>query len=203
MRTRHFLLVAAAGTAIVLIVVAFLRLNGLSTRSQPTAIERVLARVARRWAVPRGARNAVNPVTFSADVWAESRAHFADHCASCHGNDGRGQTELGRNLYPKTPDMRRDDTQGLTDGELYWIIENGVRLTGMPAWGTGGADDLDTWKLVHFIRRLNDLTPEQLKEMEALNPKSPAEIQEELDDQKFLSGEQTDPTSTGKTHLHK
>ena len=203
MRTRHFLLVAAVGTAIVLIVVAFLRLNGLSTRSQPTATERVLARVARRWAVPRGARNAVNPVTFSADVWAESRAHFADHCASCHGNDGSGQTELGRNLYPKTPDMRRDDTQGLTDGELYWIIENGVRLTGMPAWGTGGDDDLDTWKLVHFIRRLNDLTPEQLKEMEALNPKSPAEIQEELDDQKFLSGEQTDPTSTEKTHLHK
>ena len=63
--------------------------------------------------------------------------------------------------------MRLAPTQDKTDGELYWIIENGIRLTGMPAWGTGGPDDVDTWKLVHFIRRLNELTPEQLKAMAA------------------------------------
>ena len=202
MRTRHFAVSGGLAALIVLTVVAIGRLNGLSTREQPTATERVLARATRRWTTPRGARTAGNPVSFSSDVWAESRAHFADHCASCHGNDGSGQTEIGRNLYPKAPDMRSQDTQELTDGELYWIIENGVRLTGMPAWGKGGSNDLDTWKLVHFIRRLNDLTPEQLKEMAALNPRSPEEIQEELEDQKFLSGEDTGPTSTQKTHQH-
>ena len=202
MRIRHFVLLAAVA-AIAFVALAVVRLNGLSTRGEPTAVERLLARTTRRWATPRGARAAINPVTFSVDVWAESRAHFADHCASCHGNDGSGQTEIGRNLYPKAPDMRLRDTQDLSDGELYWIIENGVRLTGMPAWGNGGGNDLDTWKLVHFIRRLNDLTPEQLKEMEALNPRSPAEIQEELEDQKFLSGGETGPASTQPTHLHK
>src|SRR3979490_1153268 len=99
---------------------------------------------------------------------AEARAHFADHCAICHANDGSGNTEIGRNLYPRAPDMRLVATQRLTDGEIYWIIENGARLTGMPAWGDGSAQDVDTWKLVYFIRHLNHLTPDDLKEMAAL-----------------------------------
>ena len=68
---------------------------------------------------------------------AEGRAHFADHCASCHANDGSGDTEMGRGLYPRAPDMRLAATQNLEDHELFYIIENGIRLTGMPAWGTG------------------------------------------------------------------
>jgi mono/diheme cytochrome c family protein len=193
MRTGYIVLSAVVVAAVALIAGARLRVNGLSTRATPTRAERVVARAARQWATPRAMRGTANPVPFSPDVWAEARAHFADHCAVCHANDGGGNTEVGRNLYPQAPDMRLPDTQRLTDGELYWIIENGVRLTGMPAWGSGGPDDLDTWKLVHFIRRLKELTPDQIREMAALNPKSPAEIQEELDDQRFLSGQDPDP----------
>ena len=202
MRTRHFVLLGAFVAVIILAVVAVGRLNGLSTREQPTATERVLARAARRMAIPRDGRAVVNPVLFSPEIWAESRAHFADHCATCHANDGSGQTEIGQRFYPKVPDMRLPDTQKLTDGELYWIIENGVRLTGMPAWGPGGDGDLDTWKLVHFIRRLKELTPEQLDDMKALNPRSPEEIREELEDQRFLSGEPVEPASTDASHRH-
>jgi len=64
---------------------------------------------------------------------AEAKAHFADHCAICHANNGSGNTEIGRNLYPKAPDMRLPQTLNLTDGELYYTIHNGIRLTGMPA----------------------------------------------------------------------
>jgi cytochrome c553 len=202
MRARHFVLLGALAAAIIVAVVAVARFNGFSTREEPSATERFLARAGRRLGIPRDGRRATNPVSFSAEVWAESRAHFADHCATCHANDGSGQTEIGQRFYPKVPDMRLEETQELTDGELYWIIENGVRLTGMPAWGTGGADDLDTWKLVHFIRRLKELTPEQLEEMKALNPKSPAEIREEQDDQRFLSGEPVEPTPTDAAHHH-
>jgi mono/diheme cytochrome c family protein len=165
------------------------RANGFSAREEPRLVERVLARTARRWAVPANQRNAVNPVAFSSDAWAESRAHFADHCAACHANDGSGRTEMGQNLYPRAPDMRLPGTQNLTDGELYWIIENGIRLTGMPAWGSGRADDADTWKLVQFIRRLNELKAADLKIMKSLNPKTPAELEEEQDDERFLAGE--------------
>jgi len=118
--------------------------NGFSARTQPTRVERLVLRTLHRWSVPARARDAANPVAYSPEVWAESRAHFADHCASCHGNDGRGETDLGRNLFPKAPDMTQSATRDKTDGELYWIIENGIRLTGMPAWGKGGPDDMDT-----------------------------------------------------------
>ena len=202
MRTRHFVLFGAFAAFVLLAVVAVRRLSGLSTRAQPAAIERVLARATRRLAVPRDGRRAANPVSFSPEIWAESRAHFADHCATCHANDGSGQTEIGQRFYPKVPDMRLSGTQQLMDGELYWIIENGVRLTAMPAWGTGGDNDIDTWKLVHFIRHLNDLTAEQIEEMKGLNPKSPAEMREELDDQRFLSGETVAPISPDPTHHH-
>jgi len=176
------------------------RANGFSTRTRPTGVERIVMQGIHWLSVPRPARAAANPVAFSADVFAQSRAHFADHCASCHANDGSGNTDLGRSLFPRAPDMRLAQTQDKTDGELYWIIENGVRLTGMPGWGAGGGNDLDTWKLVHFIRHLSDLTPEQLKDMAALNPRSPAEIEEEKADERFLAGEDAQPS--GAPHHH-
>ena len=193
--TRRRITIVAIFAVLVLAIVAgagvlwLSRANGFSARTQPTLAERVVMRALHRWSVPSRARDTVNPIAFSSDAWAESRAHFADHCASCHGNDGQGDTELGRSLFPKAPDMRLGATQKKTDGELYWIIENGIRLTGMPAWGKGGGDDADTWKLVHFIRHLGELTPEHLKAMAAANPRSPAEIEEEKEDERFLAGD--------------
>jgi mono/diheme cytochrome c family protein len=136
-------------------------------------------------------------------VLASARAHFADHCASCHGNDGRGDTELGRNLYPRAPDMSLPATQGLSDGELYWIIENGVRLTGMPAWGNAAAEGgEESWELVHFIRRLPALTAEEIAEMERHNPVSRAEMEEEEEIRRFLAGEDGDEAEAPEPHRH-
>lgn len=205
MRTRHIVLTIVgigAISAVSAVALVLTRTAGFSARAEPSMPERLIARAARRFAVPRGVRENRNPVPFTPEVWRDARAHFADHCASCHGNDGRGNTEIGRNLYPKAPDMRLPDTQRLTDGELYWIIENGVRLTGMPAWGDGTADDADTWTCVHFVRHLNDLTAEHLKEMEALNPKSPSELEEERQDREFLEGKGADEPPAAPSHRH-
>jgi mono/diheme cytochrome c family protein len=172
------------------VVVAYSVLRrGFSARDQPSAVEALAARTMRRLAVPGQARSLANPVYPTDEVFADARAHFADHCATCHANDGSGDTTIGRNLYPKAPDMRLDATQSLTDGELYTVIQDGIRLTGMPAWGKeGDENDEDSWKLVHLIRHLKDLTAEQLKEMERMNPKSPDEIEEEQQEEKFLTG---------------
>jgi len=130
-----------------------------------------------------------NPFTSSPELLQESARHFADHCASCHGNDGRGNTEMGRNLYPRAPDMRLGDTQKLSDGELYDIIHDGVRWTGMPAWGEAANDnDQDSWKLVLFIRHLPNLSAEEIRDMERFNPKSDSERDEEKEEQEFLNG---------------
>ena len=160
--------------------------RGFSARDNPSAVETYVAKMARDLSIPASQRDAKNPFTQTREVLSEARAHFADHCATCHGNDGSGKTEIGQNLYPKPPDMRRPETQNLTDGQIYYIIHNGIRLTGMPAWGDSGKDD-DSWKLVLFIRHLPQMAPQEMKEMEQFNPKSPAERSEEEDEERFLN----------------
>jgi mono/diheme cytochrome c family protein len=163
--------------------------SGVSAKEQPGRLEEFLARGVRNMAIARRAKSLTNPVEYSGDVIADGRAHFADHCASCHANDGSGDTAIGRGLWPKVPDMRLAQTQNLSDGELFWIIENGIRFTGMPAWSSGTEDgETASWHLVHFLRRLPKLTPEELEEMETLNPKSPAEIRQQIEEEEFLKG---------------
>ena len=171
--------------------------HGFSARDQPSALEAFVAGRVRSLSVPSSAVNAQNPITLTPEVLGEARAHFADHCAGCHANDGSGHTEMGQNLYPKAPDMQLPVTQNLTDGEIYYIIHNGVRLTGMPAWGLEDGDDLDSWKLVHFIRHLPKITPEEIHEMEALNPKSPSEFAEEQENERFLNEQPGEKPATG------
>jgi len=160
---------ALAGVVVLILVVAGAAIavhRGFSARDQPSALETYVARTPRRLAVPSKAKNDKNPFTASPELLSEARAHFADHCAICHANNGSGNTESGQNLYPKAPDMRLAQTQNLTDGELYYTIHNGIRLTGMPAWSTEQKDE-DSWKLVLFLRHLPQLTPEEEREMES------------------------------------
>ena len=163
--------------------------RGFSARTPPSPLEVVAARSLRGLGIPRAAKEAPNPWKATPEVVAAGRVHWADHCATCHGNDGSGNTEIGQNLYPKAPDMRLAATQNLSDGELYYIIRNGVRLTGMPAWGDPNLkQDDESWHLVAFIRHLPQITPKELEEMERLNPKTEADRAEELQEQQFLNG---------------
>jgi mono/diheme cytochrome c family protein len=160
-----------------------------SARKEPSGWESVVVRRLRRLAIDREIRDQRNPIALTPDVLADARAHFADHCAICHANDGSGKTDIGENAYPPAPDMREEPTQSLSDGELFYAIHNGVRFTAMPAWGGDSPDeDQASWKLVHFIRHLPHVTKEELREMQALNPKSPQEIEEEKAADAFLRG---------------
>ena len=206
MRRLIWLLAGAAALVVIAGVIGFVFLKigarGFSTRVQPSALERWAARQARSMAVPSDARDRVNPVAESSEVLAEARVHWADHCATCHSNNGSGDAEMGKHMYPATPDMRKPETQNLTDGELFYIIQSGIRLTGMPAWGNGTShDEDDSWKLVRFIRHLPTLTHEQEQEMKDLNPKTPDELKEEQEEREFLNGGQSD-ASTKQSHEH-
>jgi mono/diheme cytochrome c family protein len=116
-------------------------------------------------------------------------AHFADHCATCHANDGSGDISLGRSMFPPAPDMRAGPTQAMTDGELFYVIERGIPLTGMAAWGNGTPQgERSTWELVHFIRHLPQISEDEVRQMEALNPRSAADEKRKRDIDDFLSG---------------
>lgn len=163
---------------------------GFSARDEPWRIEAFFARHVRLLAIPTSARELRNPVPSSIPGLAQGLAHFADHCAICHANDGSGDTTIGRNTYPKSPDMRDRNTQSLTDGELYYIIRNGIRFTAMPAWGEGeDENDEETWNLVHFIRHLPTLRLDEIEQMQSMNPKTSSELQEEDRIRRFLAGD--------------
>jgi len=180
---------------------AYIVTTGVSAKPQPSRLESITTRVVRSIAIRTRVGSVTNPVPASDAVIKEGMEHFADHCAVCHGNDGSGNTEMGRGLYPRAPDMRLPATQDLSDGELFYIIENGVRLTGMPGWSTGTKEgETSSWHLVHFIRHLPKLSDEEIARMESLNPKAPEEIRQEIEADKFLQGGDPAPPST--THEH-
>jgi mono/diheme cytochrome c family protein len=159
-------------TIAVLIVLAayanFMIRRGFSAKAEPSGAEKLIARTMRNLAIPSSARNEKNPLAASAENVHDGMEHFADHCAICHANDGSGKSDIGEGLYPKPPDFRSAETQDLTDGEIYYTIVNGVRLSGMPSFADHSAED--NWRLVLFIRHLPNLTPAEEKEMEQLNP---------------------------------
>ena len=190
--------VALIGVAAIVTGVLLLR-SGIGSRTQPGQFETTVARFLRSVAIPRESRRLKNPVPATAAAVEDGLSHFADHCASCHGNNGSGQTEMGRGLYPRAPDMREAATQNLSDGELFYIIENGVKFTGMPGWGDGTQESATaSWNLVHFIRRLPQLTQADIKRMETLNPKSPDEWRAEQ-----RSPQGNDPARPTHSHGHR
>ena len=167
----------------------YVRATGLRARATPGALESRIARAARSVAIPARDRNRQNPVPRSVEVIEAGLDHFADHCASCHANDGSGTTDVGRGLFPPAPDLRAAATQEMTDGALFYVIENGVRFTGMPAFGTGsGAGEEASWQLVRFIRHLPQLSEAEEERMKERNPRSSEEIRQEIAEQEFLRG---------------
>ena len=182
--------------AVVLVAIAvaavglwWISTHRFSAKVAPGRLETVVAHRLRRLATGAVAAQLQNPVPLTAEGLHEGMAHYADHCAVCHANDGSGNTEMGQGLYPKVPDMRLPATQSLSDGEFFLIIENGVRFTGMPAWSTGTADgEQESWRLVHFIRHLPKLTEDEVAHIETLTPKSLEGIREQIEEERFLTG---------------
>jgi mono/diheme cytochrome c family protein len=163
--------------------------RGFSARETPTRVEVFIATKARALAVPASYRSLKNPLPNSPQNIRAGMEHFADHCFLCHANNGSGDTSFGKNLYPKPPDMRIAETQNKSDGELFYTIYNGVRLSGMPAFGEKDQSDAEaTWQLVRFLRHLPSLTEEEEMQMEKLNPRSPREQGEENEEERFLKG---------------
>ncbi|HEY5626675.1 MAG TPA: c-type cytochrome [Nitrospira sp.] len=192
-----------AGFAVIGWVGYQLYTTGFSAKTEPHALEVMMARQIRHLAIPIEKRNASNPVPLTPDVLQESLEHFADHCATCHANDGSGQTPIGKNVYPKAPDLRLADTQSMSDGELFWVIHNGIRFTAMPAWGGDDPEkDLDSWKLVHFIRYLPKIRQDELDEMKSLNPKTKHELEEAAAMDAFLQGAEPSVAPKAGGHHH-
>jgi mono/diheme cytochrome c family protein len=190
--SRRFLpgiLVGAIGvTLCVLGIAAWAFRNGLTARAQVSRIETMIAGRIYQVSIPSHWRKMSNPMPATPDNLTAGMEHYADHCAVCHANNGSGKTMFGRGLSPQPPDLRFAATQGKSDGELYYIIERGIRMTGMPAFGNPGeGHNHGSWNLVLFIRHLPSLSASEELQMRRMNPISPAELHEQQREDEFLN----------------
>lgn len=152
------LVVAVAGAIGVALVIH----RGFRATTEPSRFEAAIARTVRDLAIPGQDRDRKNPLEVTSQNLNDGRASFLARCSNCHGRDGSGTTPAGQSLYPRVPDLHATKSQNLSDGELHYIIENGVALTGMPAWGNlHQMPDDDSWKLVLYIRSLRSLTSQE------------------------------------------
>lgn len=159
MKTKRF---AIAG-----IVVAFLALAvtlilsfDLSALPEPGTTETALATTAKRFLVARASRSVPAEPDNLPTSTAEGQKRFGVECSMCHGLSGRTSTDAGRWMYPRAADLGSDQVQRYSNQELFWIIRNGIRLSGMPAFGRVETDQ-HIWDLVHYIRTLKAPTTTQ------------------------------------------
>lgn len=138
----------------------------VSATVHPSKLEKKLAGAALDRSVARRAPNTSNPVAPSPEVLRAGLAHYRGTCVTCHGAPGVDASEIGIGLNPPAPDLTLRKVQRRTDGELFWLVSHGIRMTGMPAFGPTHEDE-DIWKIVAFLRHLPEITPEEEKELEA------------------------------------
>lgn len=126
----------------------------ISALNPPDRIETSIATFAKRHIVAHEAANMhVNEPVASAASASTGQVLFSVECATCHGKDGRSPTHIGQSMYPRVPDLGSAEIQSWSNPQLFWIIENGVRLSGMPAFRKFDTDE-QLWHLVHYIRTL-------------------------------------------------
>ncbi|HTY85658.1 MAG TPA: cytochrome P460 family protein, partial [Silvibacterium sp.] len=128
-------------------------LAGCKADQHPSQEEGNLANAAKDVAIPLEAGKMKNPLSPTDEIVSQGQEVFLGSCAQCHGADGRGDSDLGRSMNPPAMDLDSSHVQHWSDAELFWIIQNGVRLTGMPSWRSSISDN-DTWKLALFIHNL-------------------------------------------------
>ena len=131
-----------------------------SAMKPPSHYEEALATFALNRSIARHASKETNPLAGEPAAVAAGLALFRTHCVACHGAPGVDPTEAGASLNPPAPGLTLPRVQARSDGELKWIVSNGIRMTGMPSFG-GSRSEEEVWQLVAALRRLPKLSQEE------------------------------------------
>jgi mono/diheme cytochrome c family protein len=152
-RLAWTIFVLVAVTVVVMIVIAVMRFN-LTALAEPGAVETRTATLAKDFVIRRASRRGIprRPVDTKASAEAGGE-HYGFDCSVCHADDGRAQRPPGEWMYPRASDLTSKQVQSYSDEELFWIIQNGIRYTGMPAFSKVESSD-HIWDLVNYVRTL-------------------------------------------------
>jgi mono/diheme cytochrome c family protein len=157
---KHWILVVLIALALPVVVVtvglAQIRLDALQ---EPGPVETFLATQVKHLLVRRSSGDGIPPApTHSQTSIEEGDKLYATECSMCHGMDGHTPTDTGRWMYPRAVDLTSPEVQRYPDRELFWIVKNGIRLSGMPAFGRVESDE-HIWNLVYYLRTLSRSAP--------------------------------------------
>jgi len=147
-------------------IVVFTGSYNVAASSPPGKLEQAVARIALDRSVAKRAPAGKSPLTASPEVLKEGLAHYRENCLGCHGASGVDAAEYGEGLNPPAPDLALPRIQKRPDGELYWIVSNGIRMTGMPAFSPTHKE-AEIWKIVAFVRHLPEISPDEEKQLRA------------------------------------
>jgi len=124
----------------------------ISALPEPGKFETTVATKAKDWYISRAARHSVpTPPQSSAAMVSTGETLFGMGCANCHGQNGRKPTPIGQSMYPRVLDLSSPAVQRMSDLELFWVIKNGIRLSGMPGFGRIQSDE-QIWELTYYVR---------------------------------------------------
>jgi mono/diheme cytochrome c family protein len=153
MRTRTAWKVLALVVGVVLIMVGFMNFS-LTALKEPGRVETLAGNRARHFLIRRASRQGIPPRPQDTKASAASGGlRYSSECVICHGPGGRTPTPMGRWMYPRAADLTSEQVQSYSDAELFWIIQNGIRFTGMPAFGKVETEN-EIWNLVNYVRTL-------------------------------------------------
>ena len=155
------ILLVAAGAAAIVYTGSF----NTSAEIPPGKMEKKIATFALNKSVARRAPNRKNPLPATPETLRGGLAHFRENCVVCHGAPGVDPGEIGQGLNPGAPDLTLPRVQERTDGQLYWLVDEGIRMSGMPAFGpTHGENEL--WQIVAFLRHLPEITEQEKAQLQ-------------------------------------
>ncbi|HZY63791.1 MAG TPA: cytochrome c [Edaphobacter sp.] len=106
-----------------------------------------------------------NPLAYTRETWEDGKEAFSHYCVACHGNDGQNTgVPFADHISPPIPSLASQDVQGYTDGQLKWILDNGIYPSGMPS-SKGILSDDELWSIVVFLRHLPPAGSQGVPEM--------------------------------------
>ncbi len=131
----------------------------VSAANRPAGFERWLFGTTMDNSVEKHSENLIAPNLESPEKIMEGFAHYNEMCVECHSAPGKSESDLAKGLNPKAPDLSKS-AQDMSAEQLFWVTKNGIKMTGMPAWGKTHSDD-KIWSIIAFIEKLPGMTGAQ------------------------------------------
>ena len=166
-RIIGFLVALAVAVAIGALIVIFLVMPQLnwSAIGKPFPAEKWIAHYVRHNWVKDNAPDERNPVAATPENLKAGEEEYDEHCAFCHGLDGSARNEIKADFYPPVARLMHGEAS-LSDGEVFFIISHGIRMTAMPGFGATHSPD-EIWKIILWVRHFPHLTPQERAAIEA------------------------------------